>query len=196
MAISKVAYDGHTLIDLTGDTAVAADVAQGKTFHLANGEQATGTNTGGITPTGTININTNGVHDVTSYANANVNVPSTNPVFSQHIDLTCDVVDGTYQLSLSLAVRSNSGNNLIWESITPEEYEEDGYYSYTAEFNLIGGNGNIKDGFYITCSNGFDLDQSTKDSKQYIEVYHVGNVRMWYFFVSSTDTTFNIVFTP
>ena len=47
MAYSKVAYGGHTLIDLTGDTAVAADVAQGKTFHLANGEQATGTNTGG-----------------------------------------------------------------------------------------------------------------------------------------------------
>lgn len=196
MAISKVAYDGHTLIDLTGDTAIAADVASGKTFHLANGEQATGTNTGGIQPTGTININTNGVHDVTSYANANVNVPSTNPVFSQHIDLTCDVVDGTYQLSLSLAVRSNSGNNLIWDIITPEEHEEDGYYTYTAEFDLIGGNGNIKDGFYITCSNGFYLDQSTIDSKQFIEVYHSGDVRIWYFFVPSSATTFNIVFTP
>ena len=47
MAVSKVAYDGHTLIDLTGDTAVAADVIQGKTFHLANGVKTTGTNTGG-----------------------------------------------------------------------------------------------------------------------------------------------------
>lgn len=196
MAVSKVAYDGHTLIDLTGDTATAADVTTGKKFHLANGEQATGTNTGGITPSGTININSNGIHDVTSYANANVNVSGADPVFSQHIDLTCDVVDGTYQLSLSLAVRSNSGNNLIWDNITPDEHEEDGYYNYTADFKLIGGSGEIKDGFYITCSNGFDLDQYTKDTTQYIEVYHSGIVRTWYFFVPPSATTFYILFTP
>lgn len=35
------------MLDLTGDTVVASDVAQGKTFHLANGTQATGTNPGG-----------------------------------------------------------------------------------------------------------------------------------------------------
>lgn len=47
MANNKIIYNGTTLIDLTEDTAVAADVAQGKTFHLADGTQATGTASGG-----------------------------------------------------------------------------------------------------------------------------------------------------
>ena len=47
MAVNKVVYGGNTLIDLTSDTATASDVAQGKTFHLADGTQATGTASGG-----------------------------------------------------------------------------------------------------------------------------------------------------
>lgn len=45
--VNKVEADGQTLIDLTADTAVAADVAQGKYFHLATGERVQGTSTGG-----------------------------------------------------------------------------------------------------------------------------------------------------
>ena len=44
---NKVVVDGATLIDLTADTVTAADVAQGKTFHLPSGAPATGTATGG-----------------------------------------------------------------------------------------------------------------------------------------------------
>lgn len=40
---NKVIYNGNTLIDLTGDTVTAEDVASGILFHLANGEQAIGT---------------------------------------------------------------------------------------------------------------------------------------------------------
>ena len=47
MAISKVAYDGHTLIDLTQDTAVESDVASGKYFHKADGTRVQGTASGG-----------------------------------------------------------------------------------------------------------------------------------------------------
>lgn len=40
--VNKVIFGGETLIDLTGDTAVASDVLSGKKFHLASGAQGTG----------------------------------------------------------------------------------------------------------------------------------------------------------
>lgn len=43
MAVNKVTINGSDVLDLTSDTATAADVASGKTFHLASGLQATGT---------------------------------------------------------------------------------------------------------------------------------------------------------
>lgn len=42
---NKVIYDGTVLIDLTTDTAVAADVQSGKYFHLATGERVQGSST-------------------------------------------------------------------------------------------------------------------------------------------------------
>lgn len=45
--VNKVEANGQTLIDLTADTAVASDVAQGKYFHLASGERVQGTSQGG-----------------------------------------------------------------------------------------------------------------------------------------------------
>lgn len=41
--VNKVVYGGSTLIDLTADTAVAADVQSGKYFHLKSGERVQGT---------------------------------------------------------------------------------------------------------------------------------------------------------
>jgi hypothetical protein len=40
--VNKVVYGGDTLIDLTSDTATAATVLNGYTFHLKSGETATG----------------------------------------------------------------------------------------------------------------------------------------------------------
>lgn len=45
MAINKVIYGGNTLIDLTGDTITAADLAYGKTAHDKSGASITGQNT-------------------------------------------------------------------------------------------------------------------------------------------------------
>lgn len=40
--VNKVQYGNTVLIDLTGDTATAADVVSGKTFHDATGAPRTG----------------------------------------------------------------------------------------------------------------------------------------------------------
>ena len=55
--------------------ATAADVAEGKTFTSTTGLKVTGTHVC-PTPSGTLEITENGTHDVTSYASANVNVPT------------------------------------------------------------------------------------------------------------------------
>lgn len=44
MGISKVVYGNRPLIDLTGDTVTASDLAAGVTAHGADGELITGTN--------------------------------------------------------------------------------------------------------------------------------------------------------
>ena len=62
--------------DVTPTTATDADVASGKIYFKADGTQSTGTNAGGITPTGNIDITQAGVTDVTDYATATV--PSAN----------------------------------------------------------------------------------------------------------------------
>lgn len=42
MAVSRVDFEGRTLIDLTGDTVDAASLLEGRTAHGANGEAIAG----------------------------------------------------------------------------------------------------------------------------------------------------------
>ena len=78
MAISKVIFkssasaQGVTWMDATPATAAAADIISPKTAMLADGVVTQGTGSGGITPTGNINITQSGETDVTNYATATV----------------------------------------------------------------------------------------------------------------------------
>ena len=159
MAISKVAYDGHTLIDLTGDTAVAADVASGKTFHLANGEQAIGVNTGGITPTGTININTNGTHDVTSYASANVNVPAGQATFAFASAVTITLDNELDDESYDLEIRYRGFDPLdpskvIWKTQIYHFDENTPTVTHTLYLTPYDSEFILKDGIYVPVGDG------------------------------------------
>ena len=74
-AVNKVIIRNNGLeyipVDLTGDNVEDSDVRQGKIFHKADGTPSVGTSTA-IDPTGTLNINFNGIYDVSTYENAEV----------------------------------------------------------------------------------------------------------------------------
>lgn len=65
-----------TAVSLEGDTVSPGTLLQGYTAHNSLGEAIVGTMDPGSSPTGTINITTNGTHDVSAYASANVQVPT------------------------------------------------------------------------------------------------------------------------
>lgn len=75
---------------------------------------------GGITPTGTINITTNGTHDVTNYASASVAVPTgTTPTGTKQVSITQNgttTEDVTNYASAEITVNVPS-SSLSWDDI-------------------------------------------------------------------------------
>lgn len=70
-------YNEDSIRDIA--SAIREKNGTANTYNVAEMGQAIRsiqTESGGITPTGTIQINTNGTHDVTQYASASVNVPT------------------------------------------------------------------------------------------------------------------------
>lgn len=86
--------DGTILIDLTTDTAVATDVANGKYFHLATGERVAGTNTYDSNTTDANALASEILSGKTAYVNKN---KITGEMTNQGaVSGTISTVDGTY----------------------------------------------------------------------------------------------------
>ena len=79
--------------------ATADDIAKDKTAYV-NGVKIVGTNEG-VTPTGTKSITENGTFDITSFANVDVNVPTTGVMTQEEYDEAVATLDdllyGNYQ---------------------------------------------------------------------------------------------------
>lgn len=94
--VNKVEKGATTLIDLTSDTALAADVAQGKWFHLATGERVQGTASGGGS-----SMNVQVAQSKTRVANT---------AYTKTASLTCKV-SGTYEIYWDCFRSTTSGTS-------------------------------------------------------------------------------------
>ena len=108
-----VAFD-----DTTDATATADKILQGYTAY-ANGQKLVGTASGGITPSGTIQITQNGQVDVTQYATADVNVSGgggggKNAQIANGLGLSSTTNNGYVDSGLKLTVAKSGTYNVYW----------------------------------------------------------------------------------
>ena len=96
---------GNTLIDLTSDTAEAADVASGKYFHLASGERVQGSNTYDSDTTDANATAGDIAYGKTAYVNKN-KITGSMPIIGAQTITIADVDD---EISISAGSHDGSG---------------------------------------------------------------------------------------
>ena len=163
-----------TALDISDTTATASDVASGKYFYASDGTKTQGTASGGITPTGNINITSAGQTNVTNYATATVAAgTATAPASISGTSAT--VSTGTNTLTLSKTV-----------SVTPN-VSTAGYIS-----SGTAGNSSVSLTASVTTKGATTYYPSTSDQTIASDTYTTGTQTIKGVAVSNTLTASNI----
>lgn len=152
--VNKLILGNETLFDISGDTATAADVAQGKTFHLASGAPAVGTASGGGgTPIvwgrirGDAELAKSWTYDKLIYEDEGIAIPSyttTDTTLKSGAALTAESLDFSnysYTLlyrSLAAPIYSNSTKSSAKEIYYAQSSNSRFVYIPASEFNHDG----------------------------------------------------------
>lgn len=170
---TTVTYKGSTLTTVNNQTRVLNTAGK----WLEGDITLVDVTSGGITPTGALNISTNGTYDVTNYASAVVNVsgggtPSAtrHTLYFEYEDETTETEYAYYDDSfISSAITATTPTTRNSKTVTSAQLDGVEWYSYDPT-STIPLNTQLID--YTKCKNGYEL--SSDDGEEYAN--EMGNV--------------------